>query len=281
MQGEVGMTEHRLDEPRVKRPFIPRMVRALAIPIIFFWGFAAVTMTAFTPKVEDVAEDLAGPMVPHYAPSQRALLSIGAKFQESNSTNLTMVALEANRQLGDQDHAYYDDLMKRLQRDTKHVQYVMDLWGKPFTAAGAQSVDGKSTYVLLRLAGDTGQIVLNQTPFYGESGGQVGDTGEMRASGVKIAVTDTQKKQGDLFVHDVKVVEGTVKAGDPLLLEVDHSRRAAIRQNHSATHLLHEALRLVLGDHVAQKGSMVSADRLRFDFSHPKPVTAHELAQVE
>jgi len=139
--------------------------------------------------------------------------------------------------------------------------------------------DGKEVSELK--AGDVGQIVLNQTPFYGESGGQVGDTGEMRATGVKVAVTDTQKKQGDLFTHAVKVIEGTVKIGDPLLLEVDHARRAAIRQNHSATHLLHEALRLVLGDHVAQKGSMVASDRLRFDFSHPKPVTAEELARVE
>ena len=139
--------------------------------------------------------------------------------------------------------------------------------------------DGKEVAELN--AGDVGQIVLNQTPFYGESGGQVGDTGEMRSTGVKVAVTDTQKKQGDLFTHAVKVIEGTVKIGDPLLLEVDHARRAAIRQNHSATHLLHEALRLVLGDHVAQKGSMVAPDRLRFDFSHPKPVTAEELARVE
>ena len=94
-------------------------------------------------------------------------------------------------------------------------------------------------------------------------------------------VTDTQKKGGDLFVHAVTVAEGTVKVGDPLLLEVDHARRGAIRANHSATHLLHEALRQVLGDHVAQKGSMVAPDRLRFDFSHPKPVTAEELARVE
>jgi RND superfamily putative drug exporter len=115
------------------------------------------------PQVERVAEELAGPMVPHYAPSQRALLHIGEKFHESNSTNLTMVVFEANRRLGDQDHRYYDDLMRRLQNDTKHVQYVMDLWGKPFTAAGAQSVDGKSTYVLLRLAGDIGQIQANQS----------------------------------------------------------------------------------------------------------------------
>jgi RND superfamily putative drug exporter len=157
------MTEHRLDEPRVKRPFIPRMVRALAIPIIFFWGFLAVTTNTFMPQVERVAEELAGPMVPHYAPSQRALLHIGEKFHESNSTNLTMVVFEANRPLGERDHRYYDDLMRRLEHDTQHVQYVMDLWGKPFTAAGAQSVDGKCTYVLLRLAGDIGQIQANQS----------------------------------------------------------------------------------------------------------------------
>lgn len=157
------MSEHRSGEPGVKRPFIPRMVRAFAIPIIFFWGLLAVTTNTFMPQVERVAEELAGPMVPHYAPSQRALLHIGEKFQESNSTNLTMVVFEANRQLGDQDHRYYDDLMRRLERDTKHVQYVMDLWGKPFTAAGAQSVDGKCAYVLLRLAGDIGQIQANQS----------------------------------------------------------------------------------------------------------------------
>ena len=151
MQGEIGVSEHRLDDDRVKRPFIPRMVRAFAIPIICFWGLLAVTTNTFMPKVEDVAEELAGPMVPHYAPSQRALLHIGAKFHESNSTNLTMVVFEANHPLDDADHQYYDDLMRRLERDTKHVQYVMDLWGKPFTAAGAQSVDGKCAYVLLRL----------------------------------------------------------------------------------------------------------------------------------
>ena len=157
------MTEHRLEEPRVKRPFIPRMVRALAIPIIFFWGLLAVTTNTFMPQVERVAEELAGPMVPHYAPSQRALLHIGEKFHESNSTNLTMVVFEANHPLNDKDHQYYDDLMRRLEHDTKHVQYVMDLWGKPFTAAGAQSVDGKCTYVLLRLAGDIGQIQANES----------------------------------------------------------------------------------------------------------------------
>ena len=103
----------------------------------------------------------------------------------------------------------------------------------------------------------------------------------MRREGVRLVVTDTQKKAGDLFAHVVKVEQGAVKVGDPLLLVVDHARRVAIRQNHSATHLLHEALRQVLGDHVAQKGSLVAPDRLRFDFSHPKPITPEELEQVE
>jgi alanyl-tRNA synthetase len=98
---------------------------------------------------------------------------------------------------------------------------------------------------------------------------------------MRLSVSDTQKKAGDLVAHFVKVEEGTVKLGDPLLLEVDHARRAAIRQNHSATHLLHEALRQVLGDHVAQKGSLVAPERLRFDFSHPKPMTGEEIERVE
>ncbi len=130
-------------------------------------------------------------------------------------------------------------------------------------------------------AGQEGLLVLNQTPFYGESGGQVGDTGVMSAPGIRVVVRNTQKKLGDLFVHDVLVETGELKAGLPLELDVDHGRRTSIRANHSATHLLHEALRLVLGDHVAQKGSMVSADRLRFDFSHPKPIAEDELERVE
>jgi len=130
-------------------------------------------------------------------------------------------------------------------------------------------------------AGESGAVVLNQTPFYGESGGQVGDSGAMTAEGVAARVTDTQKKAGDLFAHSVTVEHGTLTVGAALALQVDHARRSAIRRNHSATHLLHEALRQVLGDHVAQKGSLVAPDRLRFDFSHPKPVTAEELEKVE
>ncbi len=152
-----------MSEHREKRPFVARTVRALAIPIIVFWALLAVTTNTFVPQVEKVAEELAGPMVPHYAPSQRAMLRIGEKFHESTSTSLTMVVLEADRPLGDVDHRYYADLMRRLKEDTKHVQYVMDLWGKPITAAGAQSVDGKAAFVLLRLAGDIGQMQANQS----------------------------------------------------------------------------------------------------------------------
>src|SRR3954463_9237716 len=129
-------------------------------------------------------------------------------------------------------------------------------------------------------AGESGLVVLNQTPFYGESGGQVGDTGTMTAVDVRVRVADTQKKLGDLFVHHVVVEQGTLKVGHSLELAVAPARRAGIRANHSATHLLHEALRQVLGDHVAQKGSLVAPDRLRFDFSHPKPVGDDEVRRV-
>ena len=130
--------------------------------------------------------------------------------------------------------------------------------------------------------GDEAQIVLNQTPFYGESGGQVGDTGVIRGpKGAVFRVSDTQKKLSDLFVHFGTVESGTFKAGEAVSLEVDHARRTATRANHSATHLLHEALRQVLGTHVAQKGSLVAPERLRFDFSHPKPMTAEEIREVE
>jgi alanyl-tRNA synthetase len=150
------------------------------------------------------------------------------------------------------------------------------------SAAGAVAAlvrDGKAVTTLRQ--GETGAVILNQTPFYAESGGQVGDTGAMTGEGVRFAVTDTQRRAGDLYVHLGKVEQGTLKVGTPLSLEVDHERRGAIRKNHSATHLLHEALRQVLGDHVAQKGSLVAPDRLRFDFSHPKPMTAGEIERIE
>lgn len=130
-------------------------------------------------------------------------------------------------------------------------------------------------------AGDKVQIVLNQTPFYGESGGQMGDTGVISTDHARLSVTDTQKKADGLFVHSAVVEQGSIKVGDAVALDVDHTRRARLRSNHSATHLLHEAMREVLGTHVTQKGSLVAPERLRFDVSHPKPMTVDELKIVE
>ncbi|WP_287392100.1 alanine--tRNA ligase, partial [Mesorhizobium sp.] len=131
------------------------------------------------------------------------------------------------------------------------------------------------------VVGETVGVVVNQTPFYGESGGQMGDTGVISGEGFAIDVTDTQKKGDGLFVHFGKVTKGTVKTGEAVELKVDHIRRTRLRSNHSATHLVHEALREVLGTHVAQKGSLVAPERLRFDFSHPKPISAEKLERVE
>ncbi len=140
--------------------------------------------------------------------------------------------------------------------------------------------DGKSVAELK--IGKKGAVIVNQTPFYAESGGQTGDHGTITtADGGKFRVTDTVKRVGDLFVHQGEVVEGAVKALQTCVLEVDHGRRGGNRQHHSATHLLHEALRRRLGTHVAQKGSLVEPNRLRFDFSHTKPMTADDLANVE
>ena len=141
-------------------------------------------------------------------------------------------------------------------------------------------VDGKPVGKIA--AGDEAAIVTNQTPFYGESGGQVGDTGIIfSADGAEFPVIDTVKKLGDMHVHLGKLARGELAVGDIVEMKVDKSSRDATRANHSATHLLHEALRRVLGPHVTQKGSMVGPERLRFDFSHPKPMTAEEIAEVE
>lgn len=124
-------------------------------------------------------------------------------------------------------------------------------------------------------------VIVNQTPFYGESGGQVGDTGTISGSGFQLEVLDTKKKGDGVFVHSARVVSGQVKTGDEVEMRVDGARRSRIRAHHSATHLVHEALREVLGSHVTQKGSLVAPDRLRFDFSHPKPISEDELQRIE
>ncbi|WP_375568514.1 alanine--tRNA ligase [Ahrensia marina] len=129
--------------------------------------------------------------------------------------------------------------------------------------------------------GEEGAVVVNQTPFYAESGGQQGDQGTIKQGDALFTVRDTVKRADGVFVH-MGTVSGTpLKVGEPVDLAVDGVRRQAIRSNHSATHLLHEALRETLGDHVAQKGSLVAPDRLRFDFSHPKPIEADELSAIE
>jgi alanyl-tRNA synthetase len=130
-------------------------------------------------------------------------------------------------------------------------------------------------------AGESVAVVVNQTPFYAESGGQQGDIGLIVGEKGGALVEDVQKRADGLFVHNAKIQDGTLSVGDAVRLSVDNPRRTAIRANHSATHLLHAALRNVLGSHVAQKGSLVAPDRLRFDFSHPKPMDAHELEAVE
>ncbi|MEX0404959.1 alanine--tRNA ligase [Aquibium sp. LZ166] len=129
--------------------------------------------------------------------------------------------------------------------------------------------------------GDEVGIVVNQTPFYGESGGQVGDTGIFSGEGFRVRITDTQKKADGLFVHSGVVEKGSIKTGAPVEMKVDHARRTRLRMNHSATHLLHEALRETLGTHIAQKGSLVAPDRLRFDFSHTKAIAPEDLDRVE
>lgn len=129
-------------------------------------------------------------------------------------------------------------------------------------------------------AGETVRLIANQTPFYGEMGGQAGDSGTLTAKSAKANVISTEKKLG-LHIHVIEITEGEIAVGDAVDLKVDEERRNAIRANHSATHLLQAALKRVLGEHVAQKGSQVGPDRLRFDFSHPKPVSAAELTAVE
>ncbi len=139
--------------------------------------------------------------------------------------------------------------------------------------------DGKRVASLK--SGDEGSVILNQTPFYGESGGQVGDRGAMTGDRCKIEVTDTRKRAGDLFVHECKIEDGDITEGEALELAIDTDRRQGTRIHHSATHLLHEALRQVLGDHVVQKGSLVEPSRLRFDFAHPKGIEDAEMRKIE
>jgi len=167
------------------------------------------------------------------------------------------------------------DLAQKLE-PTEFLGYTSDSAEAIVTAL----VDGNAEIEEIGTAGK-GRMIVNQTPFYGESGGQVGDVGTISWDNGTARVTDTQKTPSGLFIHHVEIISGTLAKGQEVRLQIDVSRRLRLRANHSATHLLHESLRLVLGDHVAQKGSLVSPDRLRFDFSHQKAVSAEELDQVQ
>ncbi len=161
--------------------------------------------------------------------------------------------------------------------------------GNEFLGYGAEAGEGAIAAIVANGAeshdlreGATGALVFDRTPFYAESGGQAGDHGLIKfANGAAFAVEDTQKQAGSLHAHIGRLVKGAIKVGDKAQLEIDHARRSAIRANHSATHLVHAALRNVLGPHVTQKGSLVEADYFRFDFSHGQALTADEIARVE
>ncbi len=157
-----------------------------------------------------------------------------------------------------------------------------------FLGYDTESAEGEVQAILLdgnpvnkAKTGDEISLIVNQTPFYAESGGQMGDIGTAKSSGCEINFTDTHKKADGLIVHRGKIVSGDLKPGDAVELVVDHRRRSGLRSHHSATHLLHESLRYYLGDHVAQKGSLVAPDRLRFDFSHQKAIPEEMISQIE
>jgi alanyl-tRNA synthetase len=163
-----------------------------------------------------------------------------------------------------------------------------DVGASEFLGYEAEAAEGKIVAIVVKgarveaaKAGEDALIIVNQTPFYGESGGQIGDTGAIAGKDGKATVADTQKKAGDLHVHVARVEEGSFRVGEQVTLSVDGARRQGLRNHHSATHLLHEALRRRLGTHVTQKGSLVAPDRLRFDFSHPKGLGADDLAVIE
>ncbi len=168
--------------------------------------------------------------------------------------------------------------------DIREQTGASEFLGYATTAADAQIVaiviDGKSVEVAE--TGATVAIIVNQTPFYGESGGQMGDAGVMfSAGGAEIAVRDVQKRLNDLHIHLGEITRGRIAVGDVVEARVDGTRRDELRVHHSATHILHEALRRQLGEHVTQKGSMVAPDRLRFDISHQKAITSDELGNIE
>jgi len=157
---------HAITEPETagtpKRAFVPRLIRILALPIVLFWIVVAVLVNVIAPQLEVVGELHAAPMAPEDAPSMIAMKRMGANFKEFNSNSTIMIVVEGQKPLGPDAHAYYDEIIRKLRQDPQHIQHIQDFWGDTLTAAGAQSPDGKASYVMLNLAGEQGQTLANE-----------------------------------------------------------------------------------------------------------------------
>ena len=207
---------------------------------------------------------------------ERGMKVDGAGFESA----MTAQRAEARKAWAGSGEAATDALWFALREEVGPTEFLGYQTESAEGAISAMVKDGAR--VSSAKAGETVRIVTNQTPFYGEGGGQVGDTGAMfSTAGAEGTVVDTEKKLGNIHIHVVEVTRGEFHLGDAVDLKVDGERRRAIRANHSATHLLHRALKDVLGPHVGQKGSLVAPERLRFDFTHPKAMTEDELRRVE
>ena len=145
-----------------KRPVIAHSLRILAVPIILFWIAVAVLVNVIAPQLEVVGEAHAAPMAPEDAPSMQAMKRMGANFKEFDSNSTVMIVVEGQQPLGPDAHAYYDEIIRKLRQDPEHIQHIQDFWGDTLTAAGAQSADGKASYVMLNLAGEQGQTLANE-----------------------------------------------------------------------------------------------------------------------
>ena len=145
-----------------KRPVLPHLIRILSLPIILFWIAIAVLVNVVAPQLEVVGELHSAPMAPEDAPSMKAMKLMGDNFKEFNSNSTIMVVIEGQKPLGPDAHKYYDEIIRKLEQDPEHIQHIQDFWGDTLTAAGAQSADGKASYVMLNLAGEQGQTLANE-----------------------------------------------------------------------------------------------------------------------
>src|ERR1700754_2568442 len=157
---------HAITDPETagapKRALVPHLLRILAVPIVLFWIGVAVLVNVISPQREVVGELHSAPMAPEDAPSMQAMKLMGANFKEFDSNSTIMVVVEGQQPLGPDAHAYYDEIIHKLQQDPEHIQHIQDFWGDTLTAAGAQSADGKASYVMLNLAGEQGQTLANE-----------------------------------------------------------------------------------------------------------------------